>query len=72
MTKSLTQNEIKSWLSYWAASKSVSVENIRAFDQVHLARKYCEVMRVGVFTDVTDLQIWNALVSMRQAEKEAA
>ena len=72
MTQTLTQNEIKSWLSYWAASKSVAVDKIRAFDQVWQARKYCQVMRVGVFVNVTDLQIWNALVSLRQNEKEAA
>lgn len=68
----MTQTEIKSWLSYWNASKSVAVDRIRAFDQVHQARKFCRVMRVGVFADVTDLEIWNSLVSMRQAEQVAS
>lgn len=65
---SLTKSDIQKWLAYWQAAKMVAVERICAFDQVWEARKYCECMRVGVFQDVTDLQIWNALSDMRIAK----
>ena len=68
----MTQQEIQGWLNYWQNARMVAVENICAYDQVHLARKYCEVMRVGVFSDVTDLQIWNALEDMRAKQAGAA
>lgn len=65
----MTKTEIKSWLSYWNAARAVAVDEIRAFDQVNLARKFCRVMREGVFHPdlVSDLQIWNALKEMRAA-----
>lgn len=62
----MAQNEIKDWLAYWTAAKMVALDEIRAFDQVHQARKFCQCMRVGVFHDVTDLAIWNAIQEMRQ------
>lgn len=68
--ETLSKAEIQKWLAYWQAAKMVSVERICAFDQVWEARKYCECMRTGLFADVTDLQIWNALTEMR-AEKAA-
>ena len=63
----MKQHEVIAWLRYWQVAKAVAVDQIRAFDQVHLARKYCQVMRVGVFCDdlVSDLQIWNAIKAMR-------
>lgn len=63
----MTQAEIKSWIEYWKAAKMVDVDAIRAFDQVHQARKFCECMRVGVFHPdlVSDLQIWRALKAMQ-------
>ena len=65
----MQQQQIINWLVYWNNAKMVAVDEIQAFDQVHEARKYCECMRVGVFNkdDVTDLQIWRALQSMRAA-----
>ena len=63
----MNTKEIQTWLAYWTNAKMVAVDAIRAFDQVYQARKYCECMRVGVFTDVTDLQIWNAITQMRAA-----
>ena len=68
----MAQQQIKAWLSYWSAAKMVAVDEIRAFDQVHLARKFCSCMRVGVFSDVTDLQIWRALMALRSEQKLAA
>jgi hypothetical protein len=43
----------------------VSVDEIRSFDDVYQARKYCECMRVGIFANVTDLQIWRAIRNAR-------
>ena len=67
----MTKQEIQNWLSYWAAAKMIAVDKILAFDQVCQSRKYCKCMRVGVFSDVTDLQIWRALTDMREAAKAA-
>jgi hypothetical protein len=66
--RQMTTTEITNWLTYWNNARMVAVENIAAFDQVHLARKFCECMRVGVFHPdmVTDLQIWNAIREMRK------
>ena len=61
----MTATQIKNWLGYWQNAKMVNLEAITSFDRVYQARKYCECMRVGVFAEVTDLQIWNAL---REAE----
>lgn len=70
--KNLTTQEIAGWVSYWNAAGMVAVDEIRAFDQVHHARKFCECMRVGVFLEVTDLQIWNAIRALREGGKVAA
>ena len=43
----------------------VAFDEIRAFDQMYQARKFCPCLRVGVFADVTDLQLWNALREYR-------
>jgi hypothetical protein len=62
----MTTTKIKNWLIYWNNAKMVSLDAITSFDRVFQARKYCECMRVGVFAEVTDLQIWNALQASRQ------
>lgn len=63
----MTMHEIKEWLQYWANAKMVAIDQINAFDQVHLARQYCSCMREGLFSKdlVTDLQIWRALLAIR-------
>lgn len=68
----MKQAEIIRWLQYWKNAKMVAVDEISAFDQVHLARKYCSCMRVGVFSPdlVSDLQIWRALSVMRGTHPE--
>lgn len=65
----MTEAAIQDWLGYWQAHNMVAIGNIRAFDQVAQARKFCECMRVGVFHPdmVSDLQIWRALSEMRSA-----
>ena len=68
----MKQQDVIGWLQYWQNAKMVAVDEINAFDQVHLARKYCECMRVGVFSPdlVSDLQIWRALQVMRGTRPE--
>lgn len=63
----MKQADIGRWLRYWHNAKMVDVDEITAFDQVHLARKFCSCMRFGIFAPhlVTDLQIWRALQVMR-------
>ena len=62
----MAKAEIQKWLRYWSAARIVSVDQILAFDQVHTARRFCQCMRVGIFSEVTDLQIWRALTEMRK------
>ena len=66
----MTTAEIKSWLIYWKNARMVAVDEIRAFDQVYQARRFCSCMREGLFRPdhVTDLQIWNAIRDLRKAE----
>jgi nitroimidazol reductase NimA-like FMN-containing flavoprotein (pyridoxamine 5'-phosphate oxidase superfamily) len=68
----MANSTIKQWLRYWQAANLVAVDEIRSFQDVYQARKYCSVMRDGVFAEVSDLQIWNALKEMRVALAEAA
>jgi hypothetical protein len=63
----MTLSQIKDWLTYWNNARMVALDEIRAFDQVHQARKFCACMRQGIFHDVTDLQIWNALKALRSS-----
>lgn len=64
----MKQADIQGWLTYWQNGGAVAVDEISAFDQVHLARKYCQCMRVGVFSNVSDLAIWRALENMRSGK----
>ena len=66
----MTLPEIQDWLTYWKNANMVDVDAIRCFEHVYQARKFCRVMRVGVFHPdlVSDLQIFNALVNLRKAK----
>ena len=57
----MTTKQIKTWLNYWMNAKAVAVNEIRSLADVTEARRFCAVMRKGVFTDVTDQQIWEAI-----------
>jgi hypothetical protein len=63
----MTQDNIQTWLEYWHNAKMVDTDQIRAFDQVYQARKFCSCMRIGVFSPdlVSDLDIWRGLCVMR-------
>ena len=67
--RQMSTKEIQRWLKYWQAANMVAVDAIMAHDQVYQCRRFCKCMREGVFTDVTDLQIWNALVEMRSGKR---
>jgi uncharacterized protein (DUF3084 family) len=64
----MTTAQIQDWLTYWKNGGMVAVDAIRALDQVYQARKFCRVMREGIFTpdQVSDGQIWDAIVALRQ------
>ena len=61
----MRKKEIQGWLAYWKAFKMVAVDEIKAFEHVFQARKYCECMRTSIFAEVSDLAIWRALTDMR-------
>lgn len=63
----MTQKDIKRWVGYFARSNMVAFHEIQCLAHVELARKHCECLRVGVFSNVTDKQIWNALLDTRKA-----
>ncbi len=63
----VTQQDIQVWLAYWKFSNTVAVDEIRMFEHVDEARKFCPVMSRGIFSNVTALDIWRALNAMRNA-----
>ena len=62
-----SQAAIQNWITYWCNAKMVALDEIRAFEHVYQARKYCQCMRVGKFHPelISDLQIWNAIRALR-------
>jgi hypothetical protein len=65
----MKQSKIQEWLTYWQNARMVDLDEIRAFEHVHQARRFCSCMRVGVFAAVADLDIWRALENMRDGAK---
>jgi hypothetical protein len=61
----MTQAKIKSWINYWTAANLVAFHEINSAADVANARRFCAVMRNGVFCDVADNSIWQALQSLR-------
>ena len=62
--------EIKTWLKYWQNASAVNVDAIQSLEHVHQARKFCAVMRCNLFADVSDLDIWRAIIALRQGLDE--
>lgn len=60
---------VAEWLMYWCRAGRVNFSAIRSLDHVYQARKYCSCMRVGVFTEASDLQIWLQIQALRAAGK---
>ncbi len=61
----MTQANIKNWIAYWTAANLVAFDQINSVADVTEARRFCAVMQGGVFANVTDAQIWGALVAFR-------
>jgi hypothetical protein len=57
--------DIKRWIAYWTAAKAVAFNEIHSVADMSAARKFCAVMRDGVFWNVTDGEMWAALREMR-------
>jgi hypothetical protein len=62
----MTKASIKGFIRYWTAAKLVAFEQINSVADVAKARRFCAVMRNGVFANVTDAQIWEALCANRE------
>ena len=62
----LTKTDIENWLTYWHHAKMVNFGAIIQPEHVAQARKFCSVMRLGVFMDVSDAAIWYAIRELRQ------
>lgn len=56
--------EIQEWLSYWDRHKMVAIGAIHSLEDVAQARSFCPAMQIGVFANVTNLEIWRALNAM--------
>lgn len=62
--------ELKSaiWLNYWHNAHMVNLDAINSIHDMHLARKFCSCMRVGIFASdvISDLDLWRGLLFLRQ------
>ncbi len=56
--------EIQEWLSYWDRHKMVAIGAIHSLEDVVQARSCCPAMQIGIFANVTNLEIWRALNAM--------
>lgn len=71
-----TEADIHRWLEYWGRSV-VALKEIHSVEDMGLARKFVREMNGGLFWQVSDSRLWDALVSLRshqfhEAECEAA
>ena len=71
-TNGMTIENVQNWLNYWRNANMVHLGAITTLQNVAVARRFCSCMRTGVFADVSDGQIWDALRDMREREKSAA
>ena len=62
------QEEIQDWLSYWDRHKMVAIGAIHSLEDIAQARAFCPPMQIGIFGNVTDLEIWRALNAMLDSE----
>ena len=61
----MTKTEIQGWLTYWRNANMVAIDEIHGPLHVAVARKWCLCMRTGVFENVSNVAIWNALRDQR-------
>lgn len=62
----MPKQQIQDWLIYWQAAKMVNINKIDSLPAMYSARRFCRCMRVGVFINVTDKQMWDALCDLRE------
>jgi hypothetical protein len=61
----MRRHQIKEYLAYWLNSNSVALAKIKSLDDMATARRFCSVMRLGKFRNVSDRSLFNALVEFR-------
>ena len=61
----MTTADIQRWIAYWTNGNAVNFAAITSLADMTEARRWCSVMRRGVFSNVTDDQLWNALQAQR-------
>lgn len=71
-----TEADIHRWLEYWGRSVA-SLREIHSVEDMRECRLFVPQMSGGLFADISDEQMWDALVSLRshqfhEAECEAA
>jgi len=59
----MEQQKICEWLAYWSRAKAVATKEIQSLEQMAEARKWCAVMRQGLFQEarVSTEEMWKAL-----------
>jgi hypothetical protein len=63
---------IKTWVRYWNSSKEVNFSEIGSLDDMAQARLFCQVLRVGLFAEVSDQAILDAWREVTREDKDSA
>lgn len=53
--------DIQCWLRYWKAADMVAFSEINTQEDLEQARRFCSVMRTGLFADMSTSLIWYSL-----------
>ncbi len=62
----MNATEMAGWVRYWGNSKrGVSIDQINSIEDLRIARKHCSVMRLGLFTNVSDARLFSAVIADR-------
>lgn len=59
-----TQADIQRWLTYWGHS-TVNLGEIKSVDDMRVARKFVQEMNCGLFWNIGDDAMYDALAAMR-------
>lgn len=64
----MTTANLQNWIGYWdRASMGPSLHNVHTFEDMKVCRMFNPSMQGGVVWDVTDEQMWEALLKYREA-----
>lgn len=64
--RKMPKTEIAAWVRTWGSSRrGVEIDLINSLDDLRDARRFCSVMRLGLFTYVSDETLFNAIVADR-------